>query len=102
MSASIAVVVVLSTWQSASRLHSPRALVGWLGMGRAAHAVVVRPVLVLAAALARFDDHVLDRAVNGAGRATVAAALARATSAEDRACLLHLQGEILNREVSGW
>lgn len=74
VSASIAVVAVLSTWRSASRLPSPRALVGWLGLGRAAHAVVVRPVLVLAAALARFDDRVLDRAVDGAGRATVAAA----------------------------
>ncbi|MBW0108217.1 NADH-quinone oxidoreductase subunit 5 family protein [Pseudonocardia oceani] len=74
VSASIAVVAVLSTWRSASRLPSSRSLVGWLGMGRAAHAVVVRPVLVLAAALARFDDRVLDRAVDGAGRATVAVA----------------------------
>jgi hypothetical protein len=34
----------------------------------------VRPVLVLARALARFDDHVLDRGVTAAARGTRAAA----------------------------
>jgi hypothetical protein len=37
-----------------------------------------------------------------AGERAVAAALAKATSPEDHACLAHLQEEIRTREVSGW
>ncbi len=44
----------------------PPLLRDWLHLERAAHAVAVRPVLALAAALAVFDDRVLDRAVEGA------------------------------------
>lgn len=42
----------------------PRWAAEWLDMERAAHAVVVRPTMRLAAALARFDDRILDRAVD--------------------------------------
>ena len=41
----------------------PRWATGWLGLEQAAHAMVVRPTLRLADALARFDDEVLDRVV---------------------------------------
>ncbi|MBW0090321.1 NADH-quinone oxidoreductase subunit L [Pseudonocardia sp. KRD-184] len=52
---------------------SPAWAAGWLGLETAVGAAVVRPVLAVAAALARFDDRVHDRAVAGAGRATLAA-----------------------------
>ncbi|MCI4042428.1 proton-conducting transporter membrane subunit [Streptomyces sp. TRM75563] len=54
----------------------------WLHMGRAAHLVLVRPVLTLAHAASRFDDRVLDAAVRGAGR-EAAGALAHAASRFD-------------------
>lgn len=44
---------------------------GWLGLERAAHAVVVSPTIALAGSLARFDDHVLDRSVNIVGAGTL-------------------------------
>ncbi len=40
----------------------------WLGLGAAAHTLLVGPVLRLAGALAAFDDRVLDQAVDGAAR----------------------------------
>ncbi|MGQ0576256.1 MAG: proton-conducting transporter transmembrane domain-containing protein [Pseudonocardia sp.] len=46
---------------------------GWLELERAAHVVVVRPTLAVAHALARFDDRVLDRAVDAASGAVVRA-----------------------------
>lgn len=42
----------------------PRWAAGWLGLEQAANAVFVQPTMRLAAVLARFDDHVLDRAVD--------------------------------------
>ena len=42
----------------------PRWAADWLGLQRAADAVVARPTMRLAQTLARFDDDVLDRAVN--------------------------------------
>ncbi|MFI7585105.1 NADH-quinone oxidoreductase subunit L [Kocuria sp. M1N1S27] len=56
---------------------------GWLGLEAAAHAVVVRPALGLAHALARFDDRVLDRAVTAAAGAVPLLARA-AARADDR------------------
>jgi hypothetical protein len=47
---------------------------GWLGLEAAAHRLVVRPALVLARALARLDDRVLDGAVCAVAGAAVAAA----------------------------
>ncbi|MFC7583235.1 hypothetical protein ACFQYP_05150 [Nonomuraea antimicrobica] len=49
-------------------------LAGWLYLERAAVGLVVRPVLALAGALARFDDRVLDAAVNGVPRLGLALA----------------------------
>lgn len=49
---------------------------GWLGLERAVVACVVRPVMALARALARFDDRVLDAGVHATARA--AGSLARA------------------------
>ncbi|GAA3081208.1 hypothetical protein GCM10010464_51590 [Pseudonocardia yunnanensis] len=74
LSGVLAVGAAALTWRLAARLPAPALLHGWLGVERAVHALLVRPTLALAAALARFDDHVLDRAVDGAGRATVRAA----------------------------
>ena len=45
------------------RLDEPRWLLGWLGAERASAALVVRPTLALSRWLARFDDEVLDAAV---------------------------------------
>jgi len=45
------------------RLDEPRWLLGWLGAERASSALVVRPTLALSRWLARFDDEVLDAAV---------------------------------------
>jgi NADH:ubiquinone oxidoreductase subunit 5 (subunit L)/multisubunit Na+/H+ antiporter MnhA subunit len=76
LSGVLAVVAVGVTWRLADRIGAPPLLASWLGLERAAHAVVVRPVLGLARALARFDDRVLDRGVTAAARGTVG--LARA------------------------
>lgn len=43
----------------------------WLGLETAARTLLLRPVLRLAAALAAFDDRVLDRAVEGTARGSV-------------------------------
>lgn len=74
VSALLAVAAIVATWWFAPGIGSPGPLAGWLGLERAAHAAVVRPVLSLAAALARFDDRVLDRGVDGLARSTVAVA----------------------------
>ncbi|QNF94163.1 proton-conducting transporter membrane subunit [Janibacter sp. YB324] len=75
VSAVIAVVVVLLMLRL--RAPAPRWALGWLGLEAAAQGVVVRPSLALARTLARFDDHVLDRAVNAlAGTALVLARVA--------------------------
>jgi NADH:ubiquinone oxidoreductase subunit 5 (subunit L)/multisubunit Na+/H+ antiporter MnhA subunit len=42
---------------------------GWLGLERAAHLLVARPVMALARRLAAFDDRVVDAAVRGTARA---------------------------------
>jgi NADH-quinone oxidoreductase subunit L len=60
-SAVLAVAVVLAV--ARRPLPEPRWAARWLGLGTATQALVVRPVLRLAEALARFDDRVLDRAV---------------------------------------
>lgn len=46
----------------------------WLGLERAAHLLVMRPVVGLAGLLARFDDRVIDRGVWASARLTEAAA----------------------------
>lgn len=68
-------------WDVTARLPTPAAgaLLGWLGLEAGARSVVGRPVLRLAAALAAFDDAVLDRAVQevGAGALGLARLVAR-------------------------
>ncbi len=89
LSAGIAVVVLAVAWRAVAAeprwAASPvgRALAGWLGLERAVHAGLVRPTLALAAALARFDDRVLDRSVDGVAAATLTAARALAVT-DDR------------------
>jgi NADH-quinone oxidoreductase subunit L len=65
----VGVVLAVRRW----RHPEPAWAANWLGLGDATQAVVVRPVLRLAEGLARFDDRVLDRTVDG-----VAAAVRRA------------------------
>lgn len=54
------VVVVVVRWG----VPEPRWAADWLGLQRAANAVLARPTMRLAHALARFDDGILDRAVD--------------------------------------
>ncbi|MGV7301722.1 proton-conducting transporter transmembrane domain-containing protein [Mycobacterium kansasii] len=56
----IVVVVAVTRW----RPPEPRWAGAWLGLERAAHALVVRPTFGLARILARFDDGILDRLVD--------------------------------------
>lgn len=62
ISAGVAAVVVLLM----RRLRAPEPgwALGWLGLEATAHALIVRPSLALAHALARFDDQVVDRSLN--------------------------------------
>ncbi len=59
---------------AASFLPEPRWAAGWLGLERAAHAVIVRPTLAMSERLARFDDRSLDRVVQAVGQAGVRSA----------------------------
>ncbi|RAV06921.1 NADH-quinone oxidoreductase subunit L [Mycolicibacterium sp. GF69] len=68
-SAVLAVVVVLAVLRWG--VPESRWAAGWLGLERAADVVLVRPTLALSATLARFDDHVLDRAIDAAATGTV-------------------------------
>lgn len=89
ISAVLAVVVVLAVarWP----LPEPRWAARWLGLGPATQALVVRPVLQVAEALARFDDRVLDRAVDATGPGTVRAATV-AAEVDDRGVDRAVQG----------
>ncbi|OLT05739.1 NADH dehydrogenase [Pseudonocardia sp. CNS-004] len=73
LSGGLAIAAALVTWRLAGRIGAPSLLASWLGLERLAHAVIVRPVLVLARALARFDDR-LDGSVTALARGTVALA----------------------------
>jgi NADH:ubiquinone oxidoreductase subunit 5 (subunit L)/multisubunit Na+/H+ antiporter MnhA subunit len=75
----LVVVAVAARW----RFPQPRWAAGWLGLERAAHGLVVRPVVALAAMLARFDDAVLDRSVERTAVVTMAVARCGAR-ADDR------------------
>ncbi|MGN6246293.1 MAG: proton-conducting transporter transmembrane domain-containing protein [Motilibacteraceae bacterium] len=79
LSAGLAVMVVLAAgpW----RWPEPRWAAGWLGLGTVTQRLVVHPVLALARTLARFDDGVLDRAVDATAAGT--ARLARTAAAVD-------------------
>ncbi|MHA6629454.1 NADH-quinone oxidoreductase subunit 5 family protein [Pseudonocardia sichuanensis] len=75
LSGVLAAAAAAVTWWLLPRVgRAPGALRSWLGLERAAHLTVVRPVLALARALAAFDDRVLAAAVTAAARATCSAA----------------------------
>ncbi|MEX5296595.1 proton-conducting transporter membrane subunit [Kocuria sp. CPCC 205268] len=76
VSAGIALAVLLLMLRL--RAPEPDWALRWLGLEAAAHAVLVRPALGLAHALARFDDLVLDRAVTAAAGAVPVLARAAA------------------------
>lgn len=63
LSGVLAVLAVALGIAVPGRLPAPAWAVAWLNLEKAAHAVLVRPTLVVARTLARFDDAVLDRAV---------------------------------------
>ncbi|MEU6251235.1 proton-conducting transporter membrane subunit [Streptomyces sp. NPDC047043] len=76
LSAGLALVAAAVTWAWGTRpLRLPEraksGLEDWLHLERAAHVLVVAPVMRLARAAARFDDRGLDRAVDGAAAAAV-------------------------------
>ncbi len=76
-SGAIAVAVILLVrWR---RPPQPAWALGWVGLERMAHAVVVRPTLWVAERCARFDDHILDRAVEA-----VPSLVSRGASSTDR------------------
>ncbi len=66
----VGVVLAVGRW----RHPEPAWALHWLGLGAATRTLVVRPVLRLSEALARFDDHVLDRSVTAAAAAVRGAA----------------------------
>jgi NADH:ubiquinone oxidoreductase subunit 5 (subunit L)/multisubunit Na+/H+ antiporter MnhA subunit len=81
LSGVLAVAAVLAAVWWTSRGAAPErvgSLADWLGLQRLAHRVVVEPTSWLAAALARFDDRVIDGGVRAA--AHTGAALARLTN----------------------
>ncbi|WBB61704.1 proton-conducting transporter membrane subunit [Streptomyces sp. WMMC500] len=87
LSAALALAASCAVWARGERLTpAPAGLTAaasaWLGLEAAARAVVVRPVRRLAAALAAFDDRVLDRGVDGLARGTVRLARAVDRGAE--------------------
>jgi NADH-quinone oxidoreductase subunit L len=84
LSGVLALVVLAAAAIVAPRIPEPAWARAWLGLAVAADRGVVRPVLALSRALARFDDQILDRAVMAvapAGR-KAAAALARVDDAD--------------------
>ncbi|WP_432033334.1 NADH-quinone oxidoreductase subunit 5 family protein [Streptomyces antibioticus] len=78
LSAGVALAAAGFRWYSSRPAPVPRAVAGWaqgwLGLERAAHLLVARPVLALARALAAFDDRVVDGAVRQTARAGLATA----------------------------
>lgn len=69
VSAALAVVIMLTVMRWGTP--EPRWALNWLGLERAANAVLVHPTLALAATLAHFDDHVLDRGIDAAATGTM-------------------------------
>ncbi|WP_432075369.1 NADH-quinone oxidoreductase subunit 5 family protein [Streptomyces wuyuanensis] len=96
LSGALAVVVSALVWIRGPQLLLVPARItawwaGWLGLERAAHTVLVRPLERLAQALAVFDDRVLDRTADGIGSG-VRRCAGRLASFDDR---------VLDRAVDG-
>ncbi|MEV4703154.1 proton-conducting transporter membrane subunit [Actinoplanes sp. NPDC049316] len=83
LSAVLAVASVIAAGWLAPRLPAPAWARAWIGLGAAADRLVARPVLGLARVLARFDDRVLDRAVEATAPGTLR--LARTAARADDA-----------------
>ncbi|MEU7375978.1 proton-conducting transporter membrane subunit [Streptomyces albidoflavus] len=78
LSGGLALAAAAWAWSAGGpRLRLPAPFPDWLGLERAAHALVVRPVLAAARLAAAFDTRVLERAVDAAAYGTLA--LARRT-----------------------
>ncbi|HEU4512864.1 MAG TPA: proton-conducting transporter membrane subunit [Nocardioidaceae bacterium] len=74
MAASVVIALVVLALVWSRPVPEPRWALAWLGLGHATQALVVRPTERLAAALARFDDRVLDGAVEATSRVSLRAA----------------------------
>jgi NADH-quinone oxidoreductase subunit L len=73
LSGALALVAAAATWAWGSRPlplpgRAKAACRGWLGLERAAHALVISPVLWTARTAAAFDDRILDRGVDGTAK----------------------------------
>ncbi|MDQ3326475.1 MAG: NADH-quinone oxidoreductase subunit L [Actinomycetota bacterium] len=66
----LVVLAVMALRGRGSPLLRPRWAESWLGLERATRLLLVAPTMGLARALARFDDRVLDRGVDGSSRLT--------------------------------
>lgn len=93
-SAAIAVAVLALVWWR-PRVPEPRWALGWLGLERGAHAVAVGPTLWIAGRLARFDDAVVDGAVEAMARFSLRAAARSADGDNQR-----VDGAV--ERVAGW
>jgi NADH-quinone oxidoreductase subunit L len=93
VSAAIVLAVVLAV--ARTRLPEPRWALRWLGLETAARLLVVRPTMRLADTLARFDDQVLDRAIEN-----TAAAVVRVANAAARTDDSWLDGAV--ERFAGW
>ncbi|MGW6599332.1 NADH-quinone oxidoreductase subunit 5 family protein [Streptomyces sp. NPDC055036] len=71
LSGALALVASAAVWVRGPRAPGSRWWADWLGLEAAARLLLERPVVRLAHALAAFDDHVLDRAVDGGARAVL-------------------------------
>ncbi|MFI1721908.1 NADH-quinone oxidoreductase subunit L [Streptomyces sp. NPDC020489] len=71
LSGALALLAAAAAWTWGTRPLTKRMTADWLGLERAAHLLLVTPVMELARAAAAFDDRVLDRAVDGSAAAAV-------------------------------
>ncbi|MGX1908023.1 NADH-quinone oxidoreductase subunit 5 family protein [Streptomyces phaeochromogenes] len=76
LSAGLALLAAAAAWGWGARplpvaARAKSGFADWLGLERAAHALLVAPTMRLARAAAAFDDKVLDRAVDGSASAAV-------------------------------
>ncbi|QDG63760.1 proton-conducting transporter membrane subunit [Pseudarthrobacter sp. NIBRBAC000502771] len=70
LSGLLALAVLITVWKFGGSLPSIPGALSWLQMERAAHFLLVRPVLATATHLARFDDAILARAAGGSAELT--------------------------------
>lgn len=71
LSGVLALAVLITVWRFRGSVPSIPGALSWLQMERAAHFLLVRPVLATATHLARFDDAILARAAGGSAELTL-------------------------------